>query len=109
MRVEVGAKFASMPTRTAAHTRSVNSTPGMWDMFHLFRFLSRVKGLLTGVWGHMGHNRAAQAFAERDRTPGRLSTYRDLYGSDALPGPRLRVWVYGDLNTFRMALVPQSE
>ena len=58
MRVEVSAKFASMPTRTAAHTRTVNSTPGMWDMFHLIRFISEVKGLFRCLPGHMAHNRA---------------------------------------------------
>ncbi|RZB17297.1 hypothetical protein StrepF001_21365 [Streptomyces sp. F001] len=57
-RVEVGAKFASMPTRTAVHTPTVNSTPGMWDMVHLIRFISQVKGLFTGPPGHMAHNRA---------------------------------------------------
>lgn len=45
MRVEVSAKFASMPPRTAVHTGTVNSAPGMWDMFHLIRFICQVKGL----------------------------------------------------------------
>ena len=58
MRVEVSAEFASMPTRTAVHTRTVNSTPGMWDMFHLIRFISEVKGLFRCLPGHMPHNRA---------------------------------------------------
>jgi hypothetical protein len=58
VRVEVSAEFASMPTRTAVHTRTVNSTPGMWDMFHLIRFISAVKGLFTILSGHMAHNRA---------------------------------------------------
>ena len=58
MRVEVSAKFASMPTRTAAHTSTVNSTTGMWDMFHLIRSISVVKGLLMRLPGHMAHNRA---------------------------------------------------
>lgn len=58
MRVEVSAKFGSMPTRTAVHTRTVNSTPGMWDMFHLIRFISEVKGLFRCLPGHMAHNRA---------------------------------------------------
>ncbi|GAA3303040.1 hypothetical protein GCM10020295_50580 [Streptomyces cinereospinus] len=59
-RVEVGAKFASMPTRTAAHTSTVNSAPDMWDMFHLIRFIDQVKGLLTPSPGHMAHNRACK-------------------------------------------------
>ncbi|GEC10128.1 hypothetical protein SSP24_77830 [Streptomyces spinoverrucosus] len=58
MRVEVGAKFASMPTRTPVHTRTVNPAPDMWDMFHLFRFIAVVKGLLSRSPGHMAHNRA---------------------------------------------------
>ena len=37
--VEVSAKFASMPTRQSVHTSTVNSTPGMWDRFHLIRFI----------------------------------------------------------------------
>ena len=57
-RVEVSAKFASMPPRTAVHTCTVNSAPGMWDMFHLIRFISEVKGLFTRPSGHMAHNRA---------------------------------------------------
>ncbi len=48
MRVVVSAEFASMPTRTAVHTITVNLTPGMWDMFHLIRFISQAKGLLMG-------------------------------------------------------------
>lgn len=58
MRVEVSAKFASMPNRTSVHTRSVNSAPGMWDGFHPIRFICEAKGLLIGVSGHMGHIRA---------------------------------------------------
>ncbi|GHD95811.1 hypothetical protein GCM10010508_61940 [Streptomyces naganishii JCM 4654] len=128
VRVGVSAEFASMPTRTAVHTSTVNSTPGMWDMFHLIRFISQVKGLLTRGPGHMAHMPGTQAplrsrdptvirfasarVSERDRSPGRPSRYgpvrvprrtRDTRGS------RLRVKVYADLNTFRMALVPQSE
>ncbi|KUO19025.1 hypothetical protein AQJ91_22775 [Streptomyces dysideae] len=61
MRVEVSAKFASMPTRTAVHTFTVNSTPGMWDMFHLIRFISVAKGLFRGHPGHMAHNRAQES------------------------------------------------
>ncbi|GAA3886291.1 hypothetical protein GCM10023084_43780 [Streptomyces lacrimifluminis] len=57
-RVEVSAKFASMPTRTSVHTSTVNSTPGMWDMFHLIRFTSQVKGLFPRLRGHMAHNQA---------------------------------------------------
>lgn len=48
MRVEVSAKFASMPTRTAVCTSTVNSTPVKWDMFHLIRFISVAKGLFMG-------------------------------------------------------------
>lgn len=40
VRVEASAKFASMPTRTAVHTCTVNSVPVVWDMFHLIRFIS---------------------------------------------------------------------
>lgn len=58
MRVEVSAKFASMPTRTAVHTFTVNSTPGMWDMVHLIRFIWLAKGLFKGHPGHMALNRA---------------------------------------------------
>lgn len=60
MRVEVSAKFASMPTRTPVHTDTVNSMPGMWDMVHLFRFILQGKGLLKGVPGHMAHKPGAQ-------------------------------------------------
>ncbi|OSP29123.1 hypothetical protein B7767_39740 [Streptomyces sp. 13-12-16] len=42
-----------MPTRTAVHSSTVNSTPGMWDMVHLIRFISQVKGLLSRSPGHM--------------------------------------------------------
>jgi hypothetical protein len=58
VRVEASAEFASMPTRTAVHTFSVNSAPGMWDMVHLIRFMSEAKGLCIRVAGHMAHNRA---------------------------------------------------
>ncbi len=58
MRVEVSAKFASMPTSTPVHTRTVNSTSDMWEIFHLFRATSEVKGLCTRLSGHMAHNRA---------------------------------------------------
>ncbi|SED72781.1 hypothetical protein SAMN05216489_04252 [Streptomyces sp. 3213] len=54
----MSAEFASMPTRTSVHTRTVNSTPGMWDMFHLIRFIWEVKGLFGRLSGHMAHNRA---------------------------------------------------
>jgi hypothetical protein len=47
MRVEVSAGFASMPTSTAVHTSTVNLTPGMWEMFHLIRFISQAKGLFS--------------------------------------------------------------
>ena len=56
--VEVSAKCASMPTRTAGHTFTVNSTPRKWDMFHLIRSISLMKGLFTRLPGHMAHNRA---------------------------------------------------
>jgi hypothetical protein len=58
VRVEVSAKFASMPTRTAAHTSTVNSKPGSWDVVHLFRSICQMKGLFTRPPGHMAHNRA---------------------------------------------------
>jgi hypothetical protein len=58
VRVEVSAKFASMPTRTAVHTFTVNSTPGMWDVVHLIRFISLTKGLFTRHPGHMALYRA---------------------------------------------------
>ncbi|KUL40795.1 hypothetical protein ADL12_12825 [Streptomyces regalis] len=61
MRVEVSAKFASMPTRTAVCTSAVNSTPLGWDMFHLIRFICVAKGLFMGRPGHMAHNRARGA------------------------------------------------
>ncbi|RIH59659.1 hypothetical protein D3C59_25445 [Streptomyces sp. SHP22-7] len=60
MRVEVSAKFASMPPRTAVHTGTVNSMPVMWDMFHLIRFIWKVKGLLRRLPGHMAHKPGAQ-------------------------------------------------
>ena len=59
-RVEASTKFASMPTRTAVHTCTVNSMPVMWGMFHLIRFMSRMKGLLNRVPGHMAHKPGAQ-------------------------------------------------
>ncbi|GGQ38703.1 hypothetical protein GCM10010266_72470 [Streptomyces griseomycini] len=49
----MSAEFASMPTRTPVHTFTVNSAPDMWDMIHLIRFISRVKGLLRRFPGHM--------------------------------------------------------
>lgn len=57
MRVEAGAKFASMPTRTPVHTSTVNCMSGMWEMFHLIRFIWQAKGLFRGLPGHMAHNR----------------------------------------------------
>ncbi|GAB7108827.1 hypothetical protein JCM4814A_71410 [Streptomyces phaeofaciens JCM 4814] len=60
-RVEVSAEFASMPTRTPVHTFTVNSTPGMWDMVHLIRFISETKGLFIRGPGHMRHMPGAQA------------------------------------------------
>ncbi|GAA5066381.1 hypothetical protein GCM10023336_48060 [Streptomyces similanensis] len=128
VRVEVSAEFASMPTRTPAHTRSVNSTPGMWDMFHLIRFISQVKGLLMGVAGHMRHMPGTQAplssrdptvirfasvcVSERDRWPGRPCLCGPREGSHAgreVPGALRCVKVYADLNTYCRGLVPQSE
>lgn len=58
MRVEVSAKFASMPTRTSVHTPTVNFMPAKWEMFHLIRFISQAKGLFSSRPGHMAHNRA---------------------------------------------------
>ncbi|GAA3146801.1 hypothetical protein GCM10017687_74800 [Streptomyces echinatus] len=109
MRVEVGAKFASMPPRTAVHTRTVNSAPGMWDMFHLIRFFCQVKGLFSGVPGHMGHIRALKPGGTRSNTEASCSVQRICTGVRPPSRVRLRAEVYGDLNTFRMALVPQSE
>lgn len=57
MRVEVDAKCASMPIRTAVHTSAVNCMSGMWEMFHLIRFISQAKGLFRRLPGHMAHNR----------------------------------------------------
>lgn len=54
MRVVESAKFASMPTRTPADTFPVNSMSAMWDMFHLIRLFSEVKGLCMGYTGHPG-------------------------------------------------------
>ncbi|GED86640.1 hypothetical protein TNCT6_37250 [Streptomyces sp. 6-11-2] len=105
MRVVVSAEFASMPSRQAAHTPTVNLTPGMWDMFHLIRFISQMKGLLVGVPGHMAHMPGAQAplrsrdqtviqvasvcVSERDRSPGRpslcgLRVGRETFGASAM-------------------------
>ncbi|ASN24800.1 hypothetical protein LK07_13000 [Streptomyces pluripotens] len=112
----VVAKFASMPLSTPAHTRDVNLMPGMWDMFHLIRFISQVNGLLIGAQGHMAHNRArtaARNAIERQgvllRTEIRTGSRAGSRTEGADPSGRLGVGVYGDLNTFRMALVPQSE
>ncbi|OIJ90175.1 hypothetical protein BIV24_18480 [Streptomyces colonosanans] len=58
MRVEVGAEFASMPSRRAVHTFTVNLMCGMWEMFHLIRFIWQTKGLPLGCRGHMAHHRA---------------------------------------------------
>ncbi|GGV81218.1 hypothetical protein GCM10010228_54090 [Streptomyces massasporeus] len=58
VRVEVSAKFASMPTRTPVHTFTVNSTPGMWDVVHLIRSIAQMKGLFMARPGHMASNRA---------------------------------------------------
>ncbi|MBP5863303.1 hypothetical protein F3K40_11800 [Streptomyces sp. LBUM 1478] len=87
-RVEVSAKFASMPTSTAAHTSAVNFPSGMWMPVHLFRCIRAAKGLCPGSRGDMASNRASRRHArggpwarperadsnesERDRTPGRL-------------------------------------
>lgn len=58
VRVEVDAKFASMPIRSPLHTLTVNFMSDMWGMFHLIRFIWQAKGLFTRVSGHMAHNRA---------------------------------------------------
>ncbi|GGX25212.1 hypothetical protein GCM10010383_64350 [Streptomyces lomondensis] len=58
VRVEVSAKFASMPTRTPVHTSPVNSAPGMWDGVHLIRFIAQMKGLFMAPPGHMASIRA---------------------------------------------------
>ena len=131
VRVEVSAKFASMPTRTPVHTRDVNLMSGMWAMFHLIRFISAAKGLCRSLRGHMAHNRAhkprrdpvihadpcdphvirfaSSSALERDRTPERPPSYRSCAEAELRPGPYSAVRVYADLNTFRIALVPQSE
>jgi hypothetical protein len=57
-RVEVSAKFASMPTRTSGHTSTVNSVTGWWDGFHLIRCFFEAKGLFLHHPGHMPHNQA---------------------------------------------------
>ena len=59
VRVVVSAEFASMPTRTPVHTSCVNSAPGAGDVFHLIRFIWKVKGLLMPLSGHMASIRAA--------------------------------------------------
>ncbi|GAA3978102.1 hypothetical protein GCM10022232_07280 [Streptomyces plumbiresistens] len=101
-RVEVSAKFASMPTRTAAHTSTVNSTPGMWDMFHLIRFISQVKGLFMCPPGHMAHNRAHGPRNEIELLGVLLRTGPQARCGNGVPqGSRLLVKVYADLNTFR--------
>lgn len=109
MRVEVSAKFASMPTRTSVHTFRVNSTPGMWDMFHLIRFTSLPKGLLSGYPGHMAHNRPREPLRNAIEHLGVLLRTTSVWGRRPADGPLLHVKVYADLNTFRTALVPQSE
>lgn len=58
MRVRAVVKYANMPTRRPTHTRTVNSTPGMWDTFHPIRFLWKAKGLSPPTSGHMAHIRA---------------------------------------------------
>jgi len=57
VRVEVDAKFASMPIRSPVHTPTVNFMSVMWGMFHLIRFISQAKGLFRRLPGHMAHNR----------------------------------------------------
>lgn len=52
-RVGVSAGFASMPTRTPVHSSTVNSEPGSWDVVHLIRVISWLKGLLSRFPGHM--------------------------------------------------------
>lgn len=103
MRVEVSAKFANMPTRTAAHTSAVNSMPGMWDMFHLIRFICQVKGLFIRCSGHMGHIRV---LGRGPRAPTRNGDEHEGVSprTEVVRGPpslraRTRVKVYGDLNT----------
>ncbi|AYL36418.1 hypothetical protein CNQ36_13850 [Streptomyces fungicidicus] len=46
----MSAGFASMPTRTAVHSSTVNSEPRWWDEVHLIRCISLTKGLLTRSW-----------------------------------------------------------
>ena len=94
-----------------------------WDMFHLIRSISLMKGLFTRLPGHMAHNRARNAVASRDRTVIRIaSTWRarnefELLGVLPRTGPVSTGWqvaalsglvccvkVYADLNTFRIGL-----
>ncbi|MEI5099563.1 hypothetical protein RB200_14440 [Streptomyces sp. PmtG] len=60
VRITESAKFASMPTRTAAHTFDVNSLSAMWAMFHLIRLSELAKGLCGGPRGHMAHQPALE-------------------------------------------------
>jgi hypothetical protein len=108
VRVEVGAEFASMPLRTPVHTRTVNSTPGICDMFHLIRYISQVKGLFIGPRGTMAHNRVVEPRGTRSNV-GASFFVQSPVRVRCPTGPLLWVKVYGDLNTFRTALVPQSE
>lgn len=121
MRVEVSTKFASMPTRTAVHTFTVNSTPCEWDMFHLIRSISMVKGLCRRRPGHMVRTTGRSGRATSHDFPARLRNEFELMGVLPRTGPKglarfggplgspLLVKVYADLNTFSKALVPQSE
>jgi hypothetical protein len=110
VRVEVSAKFASMPPRTPVHTRTVNSTSAMWDIFHLIRCVSQVNGLFPRLPGDMAHNQT-HGLTDFGTRPNFWSSslVQALCGGSRSPGPPLAVKVYADLNTFRMALVPQSE
>jgi hypothetical protein len=139
VRVEVSAKCASMPTRTAVHTSAVNFTSAMWMSLHLFRCIRAMKGLCWRCRGDMGSIRAGVGTRARSvaDTPGagrlervgtngsartsrleRVGTRSNSWASfpvregDPIRNCRLlsgRCQVYADLNTFRIALVPQSE
>lgn len=80
----------------------------MWHMLHLFRFICEVKGLLFVRPGDIAHIRECGSRRNVIELLGVLPRTDACAGSAALRAP-LHVKVYVDLNTFRMALVPQSE
>ena len=70
VRVEVSAEFASMPTRTAVHTRTVNSMPDLGAMFHLIRFICAGERFVQRATGTHGAQPGARRRrrGSRDRT-----------------------------------------